>query len=204
MFDIGGGELLLILIFVLVAFGPKKIPELSRSLGRGIREFKKAQREFTDQINSAFAEEELRSQRMPRPANTIGRRSSPSSFDTPRGELVEEQMRDGEMLPTPETGADADMARVPAAEGGMNREGAARAEMRQAEMPREAMPAETGLPPVPGTIARGSSTHAEVSREIPPRSEPAPPGTSASDPSASEPSAPERSQPNQTNDRPIG
>lgn len=54
MFDIGGGELLLILIVVLVAFGPKKLPELAQSLGRGIREFKRAQRDFTEQINSAI------------------------------------------------------------------------------------------------------------------------------------------------------
>jgi len=60
MFDIGGGELLLILIAVLVFFGPKKLPELARSVGRGMREFKRAQREFTDQINTAFSEEEGR------------------------------------------------------------------------------------------------------------------------------------------------
>lgn len=60
MFDIGSGELLLILIAVLVFFGPKKMPELARSVGRGVREFKRAQREFTDQINQAFTEEEGR------------------------------------------------------------------------------------------------------------------------------------------------
>lgn len=60
MFDIGGGELLLILIVVLIAFGPKKLPELAQSLGRGIREFKRAQREFTDQINSALEQEQRR------------------------------------------------------------------------------------------------------------------------------------------------
>ena len=60
MFDIGGGELLLILIAVLVFFGPKKLPDLARSVGRGMREFKRAQREFTDQINTAFSEEEGR------------------------------------------------------------------------------------------------------------------------------------------------
>lgn len=63
MFDIGGGELLLILIVVLIAFGPRKLPELAQSLGRGIREFKRAQRDFTDQINSAFEQEQRRQTR---------------------------------------------------------------------------------------------------------------------------------------------
>jgi sec-independent protein translocase protein TatA len=63
MFDIGGGELLLILIVVLIAFGPKKLPELAQSLGRGIREFKRAQRDFTDQINSAIELEQRKSTR---------------------------------------------------------------------------------------------------------------------------------------------
>ncbi len=41
MFDIGAPELVLILIIVLVLFGGKKIPELTRSIGESIREFKK-------------------------------------------------------------------------------------------------------------------------------------------------------------------
>jgi sec-independent protein translocase protein TatA len=41
-FEIGGGEVLLILFFVLIFFGSKKIPELARGLGKGLREFKDA------------------------------------------------------------------------------------------------------------------------------------------------------------------
>ncbi|MGH7452777.1 MAG: twin-arginine translocase TatA/TatE family subunit [bacterium] len=40
--NIGMSELLIILIVVLLLFGPKKLPELARGLGRGIQEFKKA------------------------------------------------------------------------------------------------------------------------------------------------------------------
>ncbi len=39
---IGSGELIVILCIMLLLFGGKKLPELARSLGKGIREFKKA------------------------------------------------------------------------------------------------------------------------------------------------------------------
>lgn len=39
---IGTGELIVILCVILLLFGGKKLPELARSLGKGIREFKKA------------------------------------------------------------------------------------------------------------------------------------------------------------------
>jgi sec-independent protein translocase protein TatA len=42
---IGGQELLLILVIVILLFGAKKIPELARGLGTGLKEFKKAQNE---------------------------------------------------------------------------------------------------------------------------------------------------------------
>lgn len=51
MFGLGTSELLLILFIALVFIGPKKLPELARGLGRGIREFQKAKDEFMDQMN---------------------------------------------------------------------------------------------------------------------------------------------------------
>ncbi len=39
-FNLGPGELLLILAIALVVLGPKKLPEVGKSLGRGMREFK--------------------------------------------------------------------------------------------------------------------------------------------------------------------
>ena len=49
----GGGQILLILAIVLVLFGAKKIPELAKGLGQGIKEFKKATREVTEEIHNA-------------------------------------------------------------------------------------------------------------------------------------------------------
>jgi sec-independent protein translocase protein TatA len=42
--NIGGSELLVVLFVVFLFFGPKKLPELGKSLGKGIREFKNAMR----------------------------------------------------------------------------------------------------------------------------------------------------------------
>lgn len=47
---IGAQEILLILLLVIVLFGAKKIPELAKGLGKGIREFKDASKEITDEI----------------------------------------------------------------------------------------------------------------------------------------------------------
>jgi len=43
-------EILLIGIALLIFFGPSRLPELGKSLGKGIQEFKKASRELTDSV----------------------------------------------------------------------------------------------------------------------------------------------------------
>jgi sec-independent protein translocase protein TatA len=50
---LGGTEIVLILAVILILFGAKKIPELARGMGQGIKEFKKATREVTDEIQNA-------------------------------------------------------------------------------------------------------------------------------------------------------
>lgn len=47
----GPGELLLVLILALIFFGPSKLPEIARSLGRGIREFQKATSQITEELS---------------------------------------------------------------------------------------------------------------------------------------------------------
>ncbi len=53
MGSIGGMEVLLIFLVVLLLFGAKKLPELARGLGKGINEFKKATNDIKDEIESA-------------------------------------------------------------------------------------------------------------------------------------------------------
>ncbi len=52
---INGQELLLILVLVIVLFGAKKIPELASGLGKGIKEFKKAQQDVENAGSNAEA-----------------------------------------------------------------------------------------------------------------------------------------------------
>jgi sec-independent protein translocase protein TatA len=53
MFDnIGFGELLVIALFILIFFGPKKIPDIARSLGKAIREFRKAMQDVQSEFQS--------------------------------------------------------------------------------------------------------------------------------------------------------
>jgi sec-independent protein translocase protein TatA len=53
---LGGTEIVLILAVILILFGAKKIPELARGMGQGIKEFKKATKEVTDEIQNAPTE----------------------------------------------------------------------------------------------------------------------------------------------------
>ena len=54
-FNLGGGEIFVVLMFVLLFFGSKRIPDVARNLGRGIRQFKNAtediQRDITDSVS---------------------------------------------------------------------------------------------------------------------------------------------------------
>ncbi|CAN5908643.1 hypothetical protein BH24BAC1_BH24BAC1_25750 [soil metagenome] len=57
---LGGGEVVVILLVVLLLFGAKKIPELARGLGKGIREFKDATTEIKQEIERSVDDEPAR------------------------------------------------------------------------------------------------------------------------------------------------
>ena len=54
LFNLGGGEIILILALILILFGARKLPELAKGLGQGIKEFKKATKEVTDEVTNAM------------------------------------------------------------------------------------------------------------------------------------------------------
>jgi sec-independent protein translocase protein TatA len=51
VFGLGGQELGLLFLIVLLIFGPSQIPKMARGLGQAMREFRKAQREITDEMD---------------------------------------------------------------------------------------------------------------------------------------------------------
>src|SRR3982751_3920592 len=69
--SIGMPELIIIFVIALIIFGPRKLPELGRSLGKSINEFKRASNELKNTLDEEIRIEETRStarQRAPEPA----------------------------------------------------------------------------------------------------------------------------------------
>ena len=60
MGPLGGPELLLIFIVALIVFGPRKLPEIGKSLGKMMAEFRKASNDFRQTIESEVEAEKLR------------------------------------------------------------------------------------------------------------------------------------------------
>ena len=52
-FNLGGGEIFIIVLFVLLFFGSKRIPEMMRSMGKGIRMFKDATQDIQQDIEES-------------------------------------------------------------------------------------------------------------------------------------------------------
>lgn len=58
MFGLGLPELIIIFVIALLVFGPKKLPDLGKSVGRAMSEFKKAQQEFQESVQAEMKEVE--------------------------------------------------------------------------------------------------------------------------------------------------
>ena len=58
MFGLGIPELIIIFVIALIVFGPKKLPDLGKSIGRAMAEFKKASEEFQESVREEMKEVE--------------------------------------------------------------------------------------------------------------------------------------------------
>ncbi len=66
--NIGIGEIALIMVFIVVFFGAKRIPEIAKGLGSGIREFRKAARDIQDDLQNGSKQTDEKDKQQP-PAN---------------------------------------------------------------------------------------------------------------------------------------
>lgn len=57
--NLGFPEIMIILVVALLVFGPKKLPDLGRSLGNGIREFRKGTQGLKDEFSGSLRQEEV-------------------------------------------------------------------------------------------------------------------------------------------------
>lgn len=80
MFQIGPLELMLILIVALLVVGPKRLPEVGRSIGRGLREFRKAQDEVKETLRFTLEDE---------PKPPTARATTPSTPPPPAAQATE-------------------------------------------------------------------------------------------------------------------
>jgi sec-independent protein translocase protein TatA len=88
MGNIGMPEMLVILVIALIFFGPRKLPELGRSLGKSLNEFKKASNDLRSTLEDEIRVEEQKEQRakteaeraaaaQPIPATVVGELTAP-------------------------------------------------------------------------------------------------------------------------------
>lgn len=79
-FGLGAGEIIIICAVVLILFGARKIPEFMKGLGTGVKEFKKATREVTEEIHNAGEDKPAQPNKVAsagQPAQTVPQSSTP-------------------------------------------------------------------------------------------------------------------------------
>jgi TatA/E family protein of Tat protein translocase len=97
MFGIGFQEMLIILVVVLIFFGPKRLPDLAKSLGKGIAEFRKASDEVRKGIEDAVKEESASADPNPQ--------EDPSAYGKAPGSVAAQEPAKPEPAPSTEVPA---------------------------------------------------------------------------------------------------
>ncbi len=147
---IGFGEMLVIAMLVLIVFGPRRLPEITRSMGKAVREFKRGMNEIQRELEVADREARWRAPQPPRAGDDWATDSASASSARSRPSGAERPVIAG-----PEIGGDgspsvAPTEAVPRSEPASSTEANPRAEAA----PHAARPASH-------TAATGSATEAE-------------------------------------------
>ncbi len=100
MFGIGAQELILILVVALLVFGPKRLPDLARSLGKGMAEFRRASNDLKHHLQDV----EHLAKSEDTPADSAGTPPSPDDSKVASEEVPDSQ---SDTPAAPETSADA-------------------------------------------------------------------------------------------------
>jgi sec-independent protein translocase protein TatA len=77
-------ELIIILVIALIIFGPRKLPELGKSLGRSLNEFKRASQDLQNTLEQEIKLEEQKDQARTRPADTSAPETDANDGTVPR------------------------------------------------------------------------------------------------------------------------
>ena len=88
--SLGSTELFFILVMALVFFGPRKLPQLSRTVGKNLAEFRRASEDFKRTWEREVALEELQSDPVPAQSNSSQDNSNPNQLvvESPSNEIV--------------------------------------------------------------------------------------------------------------------
>jgi sec-independent protein translocase protein TatA len=85
---LGGQDLIIVMVVVLVLFGGKKIPELMRGVGQGMGELKKGMEEGQRQVQEAIRHEDPAPVVAPNPAPSVAATNPPAATSTPNSTPV--------------------------------------------------------------------------------------------------------------------
>ena len=66
MFGLGFGELIVVFLIALIFIGPKKLPELAKGLGKGIRDFQNATKGLSDQLQDSANSQSSKTEETPK------------------------------------------------------------------------------------------------------------------------------------------
>jgi sec-independent protein translocase protein TatB len=112
MFGIGVPELLVILVVALIVLGPKRLPEVAKTLGKGLAEFRRATSDLTDELRGAqtMIEREARevdraARQRPQPPKNPAAKPAPPGEPVAHGSATAPQPDTGATAPQPADGA---------------------------------------------------------------------------------------------------